>query len=729
MAVRFHNAGASSQTRFANFMLPLDRADALGEVIALSSGGNAYRQWDDTRDAIYTTTATWASGATSLTLSAGTPDAGLYFDLHSSLGVSNCGEVTSWDSGLVPLVYMVNGQTRTLLNPGMRGSTPVLRIDGNRMKQAVWEMHLNGWHITNVITAYHNQALAEFSTNVVWSDEQFSTGWSIPCEKLELEFGASVKNKYSDEAWTASSSNQKLTLLFTFTNGTRTEDRANWANRMYHGRRIAARGWLNASAVAGDVTAFTNATHLAGVANADEWNANGWTTGFLFGGKVGPVPQSPTAIIRPDYGQANAHYVTWNRGAGYANDLTTETEGLVFNILFSSGGNNGALGYASGSQVIHGYQELYDFECCIVDWALRPRWIFRDGTYPQPATSRPRFTLQNLYPSQYDDLNFGRPTSMRNFFSPTRTGVNEGMDNEHLVNGPLVAYYQMAKWDHFAYQLVVDLANAMNVNQRRGQLNSNGSSMSGDREPGRMLIAAIQLGAVCPPIRGMVMDMVANPVSSYSEACKRNFYFRVNAGNFTGPVRWSRLYANMPNFNGFEHAVSVVWHSHQLVGLAMLYLLTGRSDDLEMLETVGSNLFIHGTMRTNGHPTYTAFQDNLQLAYEMRASADGVEVPHEWRNYPHPNFDDTFNIPGYQVSIGSDILREWALCGAVCYAGIGQDVVAKENARQVRNTLCRDKVTTEPSTTPIGWMSSAWYASGDLASALAIRQARGYFGW
>ena len=222
MAIRVHNANQSAaQPRYVNFMLSERRREAAYESGAITgntlrfttppmAGVIAHKQWDDGRDSIYTAYGNWPACGVAQSSQYGDPTHGetsdlvaeaddltLSFDLHANYGDSSCGVVGSWNPAAIPRVFVVNANgTEEEIAPGIRSVTPTVRVDGNRMKQVIWAMHHNGWHVEHALTVWHNQAVSEFTTTFLWSDEQ-SSAWSIPCPKLRFRYDYPVKLRFA----------------------------------------------------------------------------------------------------------------------------------------------------------------------------------------------------------------------------------------------------------------------------------------------------------------------------------------------------------------------------------------------------------------------------------------------------------------------------------------------------------------------------------------------------
>ena len=771
MAIRVHNANQSAaQPRYVNFMLSERRREAAYESGAITgntlrfttppmAGVIAHKQWDDGRDSIYTAYGNWPACGVAQSSQYGDPTHGetsdlvaeaddltLSFDLHANYGDSSCGVVGSWNPAAIPRVFVVNANgTEEEIAPGIRSVTPTLRVDGNRMKQVIWAVHHNGWHVEHALTVWHNQAVGEFDTLFSWSDEQ-SASWYATAPKIRFRYDYPVKLKFgANEGFKTlnaqggeialTGSDTVIQLPMSFANGPQSSndgsmDRYNWQGRMYHGRQFAVRGWMSADTA---VEPLTNINHLNGVGDATEWDGY-----YLFGGKVGALPlASPdggrTTVVRPSYAITSWHFVTWNRGEGGSDANAVWSDGLVFDRVANQSGTNGCLSMVALSQCVRGYQELYDAQCAIADWGVRSGlWMLRDGSYKQASTAvGSRFTLRNLYPdSQSTENYFGKP-GLTGAIPPNSNSSGDGFDGEHYVMGTLYACYQLAKWDYYAYRLVNNYANATALIASQGPPYSPQIySLRGDREPARVMTAAIQFGTVLPEVRGLML----RTLNSLGGSLQRRWDYLANNNHTGGPANWVYLY-NLPEYayNGTNHVTGPMWTSHSIVALYMMYLLTQQAVYKTMFEAVGSTIFPYGTI--NLRPTYqvsvaegATAQVGWQPGYYIRCKDDGWVLANDSdRTSPAGDgtgtaFNGYFNGPGGHHELGGDALRGWGIGGCVTYSLLGENALGKARAADCVQTLARQS--TAPSLpTPRGWWMSGYMAWGNLYDR------RTTFGW
>ncbi len=771
MAIRVHNANQSAaQPRYVNFMLSERRREAAYESGAITgntlrfttppmAGVVAHKQWDDGRDAIYTAYGNWPACGVALTSQYGDPTHGetsdlvaeaddltLSFDLHANYGDSSCGVVTSWNPAAIPRVFVVNANgTEEEIAPGIRSVTPTLRVDGNRMKQVIWAVHHNGWHVEHALTVWHNQAVGEFDTLFSWSDEQ-SASWYATAPKIRFRYDYPVKLKFgANEGFKAlnaqggeialTGSDTVIQLPMSFANGNENTgsgsvSRWSWLGRMYHGRQFTVKGWMSA-----DTTAepLTNINHLNGVGNATEWDGY-----YLFGGKVGVLPlASPdggrTTVHRASYDITSWHFANWNRGKGGDDDNTEWSDGLIFHRVANQVGLTGGLSMVGLSQCIHGYQELYDAQCAIGDWGARSGlWMLRDGSYKLPSTTPgSRFSLRNLYPdAQSTESYFGKP-DLTGAIPPNDNGSGDGFDGEHYVMGTVYSCYQLAKWDYYAYRMVNNYAHATALMASQGRPYADQPySLRGDREPGRAFTAAIQFGAVLPEVRGLMMQVALQ----FGASVARRWDYRASNNHTGGPASWIYLY-NLPTYayNGTNFVTGPMWTTHSLPGLYMMYLLTQQTIYKTMFEEIGSTIFPYGTI--NLRPTYqvnvsvgATAQVGWQPAYYIRCKDDGWVLANDSdRTSPAGDgtgtaFNSYFNGPSGHHELGGDALRGWGMGGTVAYALLGENARGKARAADCVQTLARQS--TAPSLpTPRGWWMSGYMAWGNLYDR------RTTFGW
>lgn len=760
MTVTIANAGGSAQNRYAYFTLPTAKADTYGEVISCTGGAtvNAYRHrilsttpqlvpngTVDTNKSIYVAKSNWASGNTSLTLAAGTPEEN-EFELHAAFGTSQCGTVLSWSPSMLPRVFKVlaNGSEVELAST-LRSVSPVMRIDGTHLKQAIWEVHEGGWHIRHAMLISTNQAVAEFSTSFLWSDEQFASDWRIPVAAIRIKYDYEVKLKFeANEGFTYSDSNRTITLSTTFLGASGThQDRLSWDGYWYHGKRLAARGWMLGQVggvVSADRTLFDNAAFLDGVASSAEWEGN-----WQFTGRVGIVPANPTEVVRPVYADTTHHYISWDRGTGGSDDFDAWSTGIVFARYQGTAGYAGNIDYQGGSQVIHGYQPLYDFEAAVADYGLRPRWVLRDGRRVEktPASHPSHMALSSMYPHNgFVRWNFGRALSNSATRPPANSGsLGDGMDSEHFLVSSICAYYQLAPWDDFAYTLIVDLAYTHSINQRRGGIYALGNGSSGDREPGRLLTAAMQMGKVCPDLRGLMFDLCFNANGSFLASHKANLAYRQNPPTRAPFCKWMKFDTNGNSYNitdsrgnNFIAVSGPLWEIQSAVAFHHAYLLSGDPVAKQMAMEIGENCFLNGTVTLQvGYDIPSEYyglteQPGRQLTFYLASRADGYGPTPEQRvsgtvASPNADFDVLCgSIPA--AGVGGDGFRGWAYQGTYWYANYGENPVAKSYAQESLRTLLRSQTVT----TPRGWLQSNWRSWGDLTYKLAEVASKG-FGW
>lgn len=767
MTVRVHNAGASAQNRYTYFMLPKWRSTELGEVIDCSGGATctAYKheilsntaqlgpvRTPDGNAVMYAVASDWAAGATSLTLAAGTPVES-EFALHAAYGTSQCGEITAWGNRHIPRVFKVTTTGGSLTSGviteteisgtgsgSLRSQTPTFRIDGTHIKQAIWETHVGGWHIRHAMTFATDQAVAEFSTSFLWSDETYAADWKIPCEGIRLKYDYEVKLKFEDnEGFLYTDSDRTITLPSRFENGDGSSDRYSWVGNWWHGRRIAARGWMLGQ-VAGEVTAdrelFDVCAHLNGVASASEWDGDeAGKLGFQFSGKVGPVPVN-TGIRRPDYADTTRHFVSWDRGTTSDDDFNDWISGLQFARYYSANSEQGNLAMQDGSQVVHGYQELYDFEASVADYGLRPCWVTRDGNrYPPIPWAQPsNMTMDGMYPfnpGQFTRFNFGRSNSNTSWSIPNGGDNQDGMNSQHFVVGTLCAYYQLAKWDDYAYTLLIDIAATHAINQRRGDTYTGGSNGGGDREPGRCLNAALQMGKVCPELRGLMADLCLSPVGSFGVSYQGTMHYISNPPASSGGAVMS--VSNITSWtDSFGQAwtldYSPLWQAHGIVGIYQLYLMSGHTAYSDMAHRLMDGL--HSYAVVNVLPDYVVpgigvtAAPGLQLPFCIAVHNNGVHPSAAQRVSSHPDFARLVgSFPGTSDSIGNDDLRGWIYPIHVLARTVGRTPTTRTVA-----TTCLQTILRSTTLTPRGWWQSNWDSWANLSQKLAECQANG-FGW
>ena len=738
MSIRIRNNNASAQTRFVPFVLPLGyvEANSLGDWIDLSSGGQALKQWDDGQDAIYVATDTWASGLTTATMSAGAdPDA--VFSLHPAYGTSQCGTVLSWARSAIPDVFIRVGGVDINICPNLKNSTPTLRIDGNQMKQAVWESHFDGFHVYHAISYYSDQAIADVYTHFFWSDETYpspaepysrtNTGWRRPCSQIKFVYGQEVLPKFlANEGWVRSNGNATLTLPLTFTNGSGSSDYYSWDDTLYHGRALSVRGWMFGRqpgvTVTADEDSFDVCDHLDGVASATEWEGY-----WQYGGAVPAVPTNPTDIVRPDYATTNLHYISWNRGTG--GDDTTGAIGLVFARYANDLGLQGCLGLVAGGAVIHDYQRLYDYEAAVVNWGLRPeRWVKRDGSFYLPTTTRgERLCLSGQQPHingpSFTDINFGR-NNIRDhqdtYWNVPSSGNNQdGFDGQHRVSATLTAYYQLAKYDYFAYRLILEWVRTEALNQRRGGNFALGSGMSGDREPARCIYSVVQAGAACPETDPIVRDLLTNPAGSYLTELYANLDFqsRPPGGSLaSGWSHWMTVGSTTPTTttNGIQlnGLCDMIFTALGASSLWLLWKYTGDARAYDLFVKSATSVVRDGRIYLPaGSPVGAGAADvsGWVFPYEQRVnwnfstqSDRGIRTTDAQRTYGSSDYSNIVQ------GIGGVALRRWAIGGAYCISQHHPDADIRNKAREVYLALGQG------TGTPLGWIHSYYIAAGTL---------------
>ena len=765
MAIRVHNANQSAaQPRYVNFMLSERRREAAYESGAITgntlrfttppmAGVIAHKQWDDGRDSIYTAYGNWPACGVAQSSQYGDPTHGetsdlvaeaddltLSFDLHANYGDSSCGVVGSWNPAAIPRVFVVNANgTEEEIAPGIRSVTPTLRVDGNRMKQVIWAVHHNGWHVEHALTVWHNQAVGEFDTLFSWSDEQ-SASWYANAPKIRFRYDYPVKLKFgANEGFKTlnaqggeialTGSDTVIQLPMSFTNGTGDNDRYDWAGRMYHGRQFAVKGWISADTAA---EPLTNINHLNGVGDATEWDGY-----YLFGGKVGALPASAgrAEIIRPDYATTTKHFVTWNRGMTAVDDIAVWSTGLVFARYAAASSTNGNLDMVGLSQCIRGYQELYDATAAVGDNGLRPGlWMKRDGEYWVNPTGSRGCPLLGMYPQDVSGQNyFGKgsntgaiPPNSGLITPPDYRSTSDGLDNEHYVLTALYSYYQLAKWDYYAYRMVKNYAYSNAMSGQRGDPYPGGSGLSGNRGPARLISTTIELGTVLPEVRGLMLSLAVG----FGNEIKRNLTYRRLGGSRQGPANW--VYAQSPGSwtpNGSDASHGTMWQSHQLPMLYMLYLLTQDAEYQTMFEEVGSTVMLYGTVNLlsgyTGNIGSATSKVGWQVTYEQQIYSDGRCHPLDRdRTSDSAVFSDFFDHgSGSNFSIGGNDLRGWAMPGPVAYALLGQNSAAKARAYQCAWTCAEDTFVSNTLPTPRGCWVSGYMAWGNLYDR------RTTFGW
>jgi len=495
---------------------------------------------------------------------------------------------------------------------------------------------------------------------------------------------------------------------------------------MYHGRQFAVKGWISADTAA---EPLTNINHLNGVGDATEWDGY-----YLFGGKVGALPAAAgrTQVVRPIWTEVHKHFVNWNRGLGGNDAIAVWSDGLVFARKSSQSGTNGALSMVGLSQCVRGYQELYDAEAAIGDWGMRPgAWIKRDGSYWVNTPGQAKCSLYVMYPHSGNTQSyFGKPDNT-GCIPPNSENNGDGMDGEHYVLTTLYSYYQLAKWDYYAKKVVEDYAYATAMFSRRDAPYNGGDGIAGNREPARTIAAAIQLGAVLPEVRGLMMAAAVAPTGSFGSAMRRNLHYRRTPPT-GGPANF--VYLESPGAwtpGTSDRSCGTMWAGHQLPMLYMAYLLSQIEDYRVMFEEVGQTVMLYNSINllsgyvgnaNEGSPTAKV---GWQVPFETQAHSNGFCFPADRdRTSDSAIFSDYFDHgSGSNFSIGGDKLRGWAMPGPVAYALLGQNSAAKARAYQCAWTCAEDTFVSNTLPTPRGWWMSGYMAWGNLYDR------RTTFGW
>lgn len=743
MTIRIKNHGASAQTRYVNFTLPQASFETYGTTIDLSNGATAVRQYTDGRGHVYTARATWStasSGVTSVTASAGTPDPDLEFTLHEAFGSSSCGDVVTWSPSCLPWQAMMldaNNVERPIC-PSLRTSTPTIRINGSRLKQAIWEAHEGGWHVWHVLSVWHDQALARFQTIFMWSDEQYTEAWSMPCRGVRMRYAHEVSAIFgSNENIVASENNRTLTIPFSFLNGTWNDAFANWDNRIYHGRAFCIEGWMfgrTGSTVPGDETMFAAAAELDAVADHTEWEGS-----FLFAGVVGDEPTYPTSIVEPNWSQTTRGYVTWDRGHGGSDSLGSGgKQGLASRRNSRDTGFTGAFGMSTGHQVVRGYQELRDFRAALRRYGMYAIYMYRDGSMPL-AGSTPRFELNQGYPhvnsgNPITQYNFGRQLGLNvtntDWLLPPKGGVVDNHSNEYLMFSLPPAYHELAKDDYFAYLIVLWFARTRTLDQRRGGVYTGGSGMSGHREWGRTINACALTRAVCPDARGYIDDTLFHPAGSYGAMAKINLSFQDTPANLRlGPVYNTGFLAAgattvSPGFAN-QFGTDAIFEGFAAVGIFQLYKLAEDPAEkalyLDIFEKVATtqilyqSVYIPAGTYNSGATEYSA--SGWYLIYDVLVGTryitvgnrqvlipSGEVIPESARIVTSPG--GSLNRP-YWLQSGQ-ALACWPIGFLWLYSEVGANPLARARARDMYLTI------TGPGGQPPSWLFSAWKAACDL---------------
>lgn len=697
--IYFRNSHASAQDRHTTFVVPSSVSTTLGEYAEMSNGGTAVRCEDDGHSALYCARAAWATGRNAVTASALGSNPGWYFEFHEGFGSSDCGSTVEIDPRNIPTVTLVTttGQ-RIDIAPTLRTQTPRTVIDSPRMKRLVWESHHQGHHVEYVMDLFHLDAVAQIGMYYSWSDDQ-DTRWRLPATHLEWAFGHEVKPYFQVmQGLTLSNSNQTVTLPFTFTtSATSGREWGDWGDNVMHGARICLHAWMfgrpRSGTISADETVFSRCTFLEGVADATTWAG-----GYSVTGKVPPVPTNRD-VVRPDYATA-AHYVTADYGYGGSDE--TGSQGLCCARYNNQQGLQGAIGLIAGGQVIHGDQPAYDFLAGSLRWALEPTYRFRDGTFTQYGYLNYRFALRHVFPVS-NSLPWGAKVGT-GWLWPTGSGqTNHGIfDEHHTLNTPAAAYE--LTHDYLTYLILRDTIKTWMLNDRRNL--SIGSPVSGDRMPGRWIIAVLAARASCPSLANDVDDLVMSSRGGIFAEWRRTMslspthqdgltalaYHSSQSPEITGPdgLTWNRY-------------TDPIFAAKGLISLYWIYLIYGVQDALDIFHRVGTSTLRRDMVVTPTSGSVGTLLPGPHLGYQMMTGPsqwNGAGIPVGYRTEPNARFyGNTGNASTAIAYPAGRALTRWG-CGFLkLYANIGTDAAARSIASQA---YALDLT----SSAPHGWMNA-----------------------
>lgn len=718
MVLRIYNHGASAQTRYAQFTLPLSyvAAQSLGDHIDLGSSRVASKQWDDGRDAIYSVSGTWASGSATATLSA-TTDPGTAFSLRSCFGSSVCGAIDTVSVRCIPRIVVVkSGLPDRVITPSdPNGWTITNRIDGTLLKQRIWKYSNDGWHVEHAMNFHNGQAVADVCTSVMWCDVRAPI-WSTPCDSIRYEYGHEVVPYFENENWASANGGRHQSFETTFTNGSGSNDYYSWAGNMWHGRRIILRGWM----LGRDENTSGADTTLFGVIETVDVHGSEteWAGAWLYSGAVPEQPTNASSIFGPNWADTTRNYVSWDRGIG-ASDPTGGV-GPCFVRYGNSPGLSGALGLNHGGSILYGNQRLRDYSAAIINHAMRPnRYVTLAGEYWRPSTVRnEKLCLLGFSPHQGST---GEPflrTGGGQTYPPNSNNTTDGFDAQHRVNPALTTYYSLAKHDYAAWLLLRDWVYTMSLDTRRGGGFTIGSSMSGSREVGRMVTSLANPMAVAPELAPECLDIF---VRGFRDAVKANLSCRRHLPLGSYRDGWSSWMfednllggdsaQTLSNGVVLRRIVQPVFEAIGTIGLWTLWKETGDTTIRDMYYEVAGTVVLHGTINLPLGGTYSTTVAGWWPGGIMRVDGwtagqtiYGRAATDQQRTEGHPDFTKVVN------NTYGEALRRWGIGGYYLASRIHPDPLVRARAASVVTVLQGG------TSTPIGWIHSYFKSAGALS--------------
>lgn len=702
MSLRIQNHGGSSQTRGLWFTLPIARADTLGQHIDLSSGEVAHRVHEDARKALYSVTGTWPTSNTTVTLSASAYSTEDEFQLHPAYGTADCGTVTSWDMRFVPRVYKRVGGVETEIFPNIRQQPVVLRMDSPYMKEITTTFHYNGWHFEQSLRIWSGEALGEIVTSIYWSDETATT-WSTPMDALVFRYGHEVLGQFwvhTNEKWVQTDNNYGVTLNFNFASSGASDPgntRQAWNNLMWHGRMLTFRGHIfgrGSTVVSGDEAIFAACDTLRAHGNGTEWQG-----GWGFSGRVPDVPANSTnanaaSLRAPAYATTTKHYVTWDRGTSH--DDTHDNFGMV-SAIRSGATSQGGLGMVFATQILHGYMNVWDAEVATGDWTLRPRWVYRDGTFPVLVVARNSFFTRNGYPwfingiinNGVGSTGFGRSAASGMLLPADSGGEPDHPDDQHTSAG--WAWYYMFSFDYITSILIEHEAHywAVNGNRSDPYTNRQAALPAGNRSMGRSVNSLLQMAKMAPQHDPVIREALYG-FSGWANQFITHMLYQTNPPTTTSSLGTNFIMfnggsvSNPPTYNGQAFGVGNDPEFQMIgtIGLWQSWLETGNPAFKDAYEKIASSTLLFCSVYLAA--SYTGYgYEGWWLPYNLYGSISGEPLPDSIRTSTHTRFTE------FCTSAGGIALRQWGYGGVWLYTqpGVGQNAAAIARANLILNTM------------------------------------------
>lgn len=704
------NENASPQDRHTTFTVPSSLAATLGTYAELSNGATAVLAEDDGNTALYAVRAAWpndATGATAITATALGTNPGWYFNYHEAYGSSDCGTQVTFDPRALPRVTLIlpGGARVNVLRADWTTMEPTIAIDSPRMRRLVWESHERGHHVWYALDLFHEDAVAIPQVAYCWSDEQ-NPSWSTPATHLEIAFGHEILPWWQAEhGWVFSNSNKTVTLPFDFTSCPSSgREWSTWSNTAWHGSRICLWAWMfgrpASGTIAADETVFDRCDFLEG-----RLSAAGWAGLYMVAGKVPPVPANPTYVIRPYQADSYPHYVTADHGYGASDEYGSQ--GLATSRNNNATGLKGAQGLISGGQAIHGYQPIYDFIAGSIRHALEPVYINRNGAWTVYGDYNYHFSLRHSYPYiAGQNRNWGAKSGT-SWALPHSSSDNNGIyDQHHTLSTPTAAY---ALSHNYLVGLILEHEiRRFSLNDRRNL--TQGAGVSGTREPGRLLVAALAARWCKPDLANLVDELVMATRGGYYWEWKRSMRLNQTVPPFI-PIMSIRTDQITPCVgpDGLTwSSYREIWEAKGLIGLWHVWLTYDLVDARDLFYRLAQSFmdFMPMVVAATGTVTDLPAGYNVPAYIRMGPNQEnGAAMPIAYRTEPGTWF--LGNTGAANESIAHDYglaLSRWFCCATKLIANVHPSPSTRSLAQDMYEKLLVGGL-------PNGWQNSSQEAT------------------